>query len=73
MIVQPGADFNALPDYPQTATVRCHNCGESITRSMQTITKMLEIDGYATCSAPCRDQVDQELVELLIMRGGAIC
>ena len=58
---------------PQYATVRCHNCGESITRPMSTIVKMLEIEGYATCSEPCRRQVDQEIVELLILHGGVVC
>ena len=73
MIVQPGADFNQTPDYPQTATVHCFNCGQTVVRSMQTIVKMLEVDGVVTCSAPCRDQVEDEWYTLLIQSGGAIC
>ena len=73
MIVQPGADFNQSPDYPQVATVRCQNCGDSFSRSMQTVVKMLEIDGFIACSEPCRVQVSQELFELLLVWGGAIC
>jgi hypothetical protein len=70
MQLEEGDNFWAFQQY---ATLRCHNCGESITRSMSTWVKVLENEGYATCSEPCRKQVDQELIELLILHGGAIC
>jgi hypothetical protein len=72
MLIENGESSNSW-NYEQYATIRCHNCGDSLTRPMKTIVKMLELEGYATCSEPCRKQVDQELIELLILHGGAIC
>lgn len=71
MVVLP-SDLGQLPDYEQYATVHCFNCGESVTRTMQTISKMLEVDHFVTCSNPCREQVEQELFESMILWGGAI-
>jgi hypothetical protein len=72
MVTLPGSDFNQVPDYEQYATVRCHNCGESVTRSMDKIVKELEREGFCTCSEFCRRTVSQETFELLLWWGGAI-
>jgi hypothetical protein len=72
MVTLPGSDFNRTPDYEQYATVRCHYCDNSMTRTMKVIVKMLEVDGYPACSKYCRDGTEQEMFEFLILFGGAI-
>lgn len=58
--------------FDQYATVSCYNCGESMTRSMKVIVRMLEVDKYCACSSSCRKAVEQELFEALIYFGGVI-
>jgi hypothetical protein len=69
MLVLP-SDLGQLPDYDQYATVHCYNCGEPVTRTMNTMAKMLSHDGYCACSEPCRKQVEQETFEVLLAFGG---
>jgi hypothetical protein len=58
--------------HEQYATVRCQGCGESMTRTMKVIVKMLEVDGFQSCSNPCREQVEQEWFEVLMYFSGSI-
>jgi hypothetical protein len=58
--------------YAQYATVPCHGCGEPVVRTMKTIIKMLEVDNFVACSNTCREAVDQEWFEVLMLTGGAI-
>jgi hypothetical protein len=37
---------------------------------MQTIVKMLEIDGFVSCCNSCRKEVEQEKFEVLLAFGG---
>jgi hypothetical protein len=69
VVVLP-SDLGQLPDYDQYATVSCLNCGDSVTRTMQTIVKMLEIDGFVSCCNSCRKEVEQEKFEVLLAFGG---
>ncbi len=72
MVTLPGSDFNQSPDYEQYATVRCHYCDASMTRTMSVLVKMLEVDHFVACSESCRRGVEQETFELLLFWGGAI-
>ncbi len=57
--VQVSGSRSRMPDPDEVLRVRCTNCDRPLLRPRRVVEKMNLIDGFVSCSNPCRRKQEQ--------------